>query len=155
MKSVKSVGPQLLTRINGGTGQYVRRLLIAAALLLPACYGASDNVILPPPGVGPLPTIGVLVTGSANITRGSSAQVGVTVSRSATYTGPIDLSAEGLPAGVTASFAPATVPGGSTASTLTLTATAAAALGTGFASVRAKATGLNDAVVQLVIAVSP
>lgn len=125
------------------------------ALLLPACYGTSDNIVIPPPGVGPLPTIGVLVTGSANITRGSAAQVGVTVSRSATFSGPIDLSVEGLPAGVTASFAPATVPGGSTASTLTLSATTTAALGTVFAAVRAKATGLNDAVVQLVIAVSP
>jgi len=123
------------------------------ATLLSACGGY--DAIMPPPGLGPAPTIGVGVSGAATPHRGSTDQVTVTVSRSSTFTGSIDLSAEGLPAGVTAAFAPATVPGGSTTSTLTLTATTTAALGTVNATVRAHATGLTDATVPLVVTVAP
>ena len=94
------------------------------------------------------------MSGAANIIRGSTAQVTVTVARMAYYTGSIDLSVEALPTGVTAAFLPTTVPASSTTSTLTLSATTTAALGTATATVRARGVGVTDATIQIVMNVS-
>jgi hypothetical protein len=126
-------------------------LLVA---LLAACDTNSGS-IMPPPGSVVMPSIGVGVTGGANITRNADSEVTVTVFRLSGPASAIDLSIEGLPAGVTAVFAPESVPAGSTTSTLTLSATANATLGTVVAVVRAKATGAVDATTQLVIGVAP
>jgi hypothetical protein len=135
----------------------MRKMLSAGylALLLSGCFTTTVDSPPPPPGSVILGAIGVAVSGPASITRGANADVTVTVSRTSTFNGPIDLSAEDLPAGVAAAFAPVTVPGGQTTSTLTLSATTTATLGTVIATVRAKATGLTDAAVQLVIGVTP
>ncbi len=129
------------------------RVIGLLAVLLAGCGG--NDAIMPPPGVGPAPAIGVGVLGAASLPRGSTAELTVTVARLAGFTGAITLSAEGLPAGVTAAFAPATVPGSSTTSTLALTASASATVGTVVATVRAKATGVTDATSQVVIGVTP
>ena len=124
------------------------------ALLLSAC-GGYDTVIIAPPGNLLPPSIGVGVSGAANLTRASTAEVTVTVFRPSGFSGSIDLSAERLPAGVTAAFVPATVPSNSSTSTLTLSATTTATLGTVTAAVRARATGMTDAEAPLVIGVNP
>jgi hypothetical protein len=95
-----------------------------------------------------------MVAGAANLSVGFTTQVQVTVSRTGGYTGTIDVSAEGLPTGVSAAFVPATVPANSTASVLTLQASATATLGTANATVRARAAGVGDATVQLTIVVA-
>ena len=56
------------------------------AVLLSACSGDD---LMPPPGDVSPPAIGVVVSGAANITRGSTAPVTVTVSRLAYFTGTI------------------------------------------------------------------
>lgn len=69
-----------------------------------------------------------LGSSSIDIVLGASGQLDVTVSGSAS--GTVDLSVTGLPAGVTASFDPATLAGGATSSTLTLEVDAGATEGT-------------------------
>ncbi|HEV8195926.1 MAG TPA: hypothetical protein VGP87_04730 [Gemmatimonadales bacterium] len=126
--------------------------------LLVALLAACDNnsaIIMPPPGSVVMPSIGVGVSGGANITRNAASEVTVTVFRLSGAATAIDLSVEGLPAGVTAVFAPASVPATSTTSTLTLSASASATLGTVVAVVRAKTTGAVDATTQLVVGVAP
>jgi hypothetical protein len=78
----------------------------------------------------PTPTVGITTSAAAtSAVQGASATVGLTLSRTNGFADAITLSASGVPSGVTASFTPATVPAGSTASTLTLTAGATAAPG--------------------------
>ncbi|HEY4320755.1 MAG TPA: hypothetical protein VGM77_06185 [Gemmatimonadales bacterium] len=76
----------------------------------------------------------------------SSVAVVIQVSRT-DYAGSVALSAEGLPAGVTASFAQPTTTG--TVDTLMLTASSTAAFGVTNVVVRGKGTGVSDAVAQL------
>lgn len=135
---------------------------VGAALLLllvSACGDDGDPIGLP--GIGPppspsQPTIGLMVSGAVNVPRGSTAQVTVTVSRVTDFNGLVTLSAEGLPAGVSAAFAPAIMPNVTTGnSTLTLTAAPGATLGTVPVTVRATASGVADASVQLDVGVIP
>jgi endoglucanase len=64
---------------------------------------------------------------SLTVNRGASATSTIAITRSGGFTGAVALSASGLPAGVTASFNPASATGAS--SVLTLTASSAATLG--------------------------
>ncbi len=60
------------------------------------------------------------------------------------FNSAVALSASGLPSGVTAGFSPATIPAGSTSSTLTLTATSKAASGTFTFNVSATGGGVSQ-----------
>jgi hypothetical protein len=83
--------------------------------------------------VDPVPTTDFSISaspGSITIKRHSSGTVTVTVAPINGFTGNVDLSISGLPPLVTASFTPATITGGSGASTLTLVVDHRAAQGT-------------------------
>ncbi len=87
---------------------------------------ASLNVAITPP---PNFTL-ALTTSSVSVKQGSSITAGVTVSVSGGFNNAVALSATGLPAGVTASFSPATLTApGSGASALLLSAGSQAAAG--------------------------
>lgn len=73
-----------------------------------------------------------------SIAQGANGTITVNITRT-NFTGAVNLTAEGLPTGVTAAFNPASVTTNS--STLTLTAAANAAVGTSTVTVRAAATG--------------
>lgn len=74
-----------------------------------------------------LPDISPSVTnGVVTVLRGQSVQVPVTLTRLNSSNGAVQLSASGLPAGVSAQIQPNPVPGTQQATTLTLTATAGA-----------------------------
>lgn len=131
----------------------MRKALRGGLLVLVVATGAGCK----PPGffgVLPPPAIGVMVEGPANLTLGFITHVNVTVARLSGYTGPIDLSMEGLPAGITAAFVPATVPDNSSTSVLTLRASSTASPGTFNPTVRAHAEGVGDATVSLVLVVT-
>lgn len=64
---------------------------------------------------------------SLTVNRGANAAVSISITRAGGFTGSVALSASGLPAGVTASFSPASTTGN--ASTLTLSASSTAAPG--------------------------
>lgn len=87
-----------------------------------------------------------LVAGSsaASAAQGASATVPLTITRVGGFAAAVDLTAENLPAGVTASFAPVSLAAGVTTSTLTLTAAANATAGTSSVTVRASGSGVTS-----------
>lgn len=68
------------------------------------------------------------------------------------FTDPVTLAVEGLPAGVTAAFSPSPATAGT--STLTLTAAAGAAAGTYNLTIRGTGTGITDATLPFVLTIS-
>jgi hypothetical protein len=93
----------------------------------------------------------VVNPGTLTINRGGGGQVAVNITRAAPFTGPVALTATGLPNGVTASFDPANAAGA--ASTLTLTAAAGAATGTTTITVRGTGTGVAEQTATLSLTV--
>ena len=88
--------------------------LLASFALLVACTGPIASIQL------------ALGSSGAIVIRGGSVDVVVTLTRTGGGSGPIALSVTGLPANVTASFAPAALDGAVMDSVLTLSATASA-----------------------------
>lgn len=95
-----------------------------------------------------------LASGTASAPQGGGATVGVTIARSGSFTGPVNLAVENLPTGVSAAFSAAPIPAGSTTSTLTLNAAATVAAGTYNLTVRGTATGLTDQTAALALTVT-
>lgn len=104
-------------------------LLASVALLLVAC-GQPASITL------------TLDTASVELIRGSQVDIEVTLVRSGSASADVVLSATGLPANVTASFAPGRLVAGATASTLTLAAGAGASDGQVTVTVSGAANGL-------------
>jgi hypothetical protein len=100
---------------------------------------------LDPPGGGTT-TPGFSVSASPSsvaVTRGATAASTITITRVNGFAGAVTFAASGLPAGVTATFNPASATGAST--TLTFTATATATLGAATVSVTATGGGITQA----------
>ena len=110
----------------------VGKLLALALSLLVACSGPVASVRI---DVGSDPVA---------VLRGGSVDVDVTLTRTAGATGPVVLSVTGLPANVSASFAPAALDGAALQSVLTLTAAVGAAEGSSSVTVRAAGGTLAD-----------
>lgn len=87
--------------------------------------------------------------------QGASHNWEVVVTRSGGFAGAVDLTIEGLPQGVTASFTPSTLAPSAGTSRLTITAGAGAALGTTAVTMRAKGAGVADATVIAQLSVVP
>lgn len=120
-----------------------RRGALAALVILAtlsACGGSGSGDAVVDPGAISIS----LANSSGSIAPAGTATVAVTVARTGSFSGPVDLSVEGLPAGVTAAFSPAQIAAGATTSTATLTATSAAVAGPSTLTVRAKGTGVTD-----------
>jgi hypothetical protein len=101
----------------------------------------------------PVPAFAIgLSAGTASIAAGASTNVTVNVTRTGGFTGAVGLAVTGAPAGMTASFNPASVTGAS--STLTVSAGAAVAAGTYPLTVRGTATGLTDQTALLTVTVT-
>lgn len=132
---------------NATSGNSSTLTLNVAASVAPGTYtgmitstaaGAPAHAIPVIITVTPLPGVKVEVAPTTlRIAPGGFTQAAVLLTRVANFTGDFVMSAENLPAGVTASFAPAPVTG--TATTLSLAATAATAPGTYNIVVRATA----------------
>lgn len=83
---------------------------------------------------------------NATLAAGGSITIPISVSRTGSFAGAINLTAENLPTGVTASFDPASVPNGTTTSQMTLTAAAnAAASSADEITIRASGSGVTSA----------
>ena len=80
---------------------------------------------------------------SVTVSRGASGTSALSLSVSGGFNAAVALSASGLPAGVTAGFSPATIPAGSTASTLTLNASTQAAAGSTAVTITASGGGVT------------
>lgn len=97
------------------------------------------------------------VGASASAVQGQSANVPVTIVRTAPFAGAVALTATGLPSGVTATFAPATIAAGATTSTLTLTVGSATVANVYPIVVHATGTGVVEqtATVSLTVTAAP
>jgi len=138
--------PSLRSRVRGA----LLASLVAAAA---ACGG--DGPMPPPPPPPPAGGINVAVSApSLNVAAGGTQTATVTVARLNGFTGAVSLSLDGAPAGVTASFDPASVASDATTSTVTVTAEPAAAPGTYQTTVRARGQGVADRTTTLSLTVA-
>jgi hypothetical protein len=91
---------------------------------------------------------------SLSVQQGQSGTSTATITRGGSFTGAVDLTAEGVPAGVTVSFNPASIPANATTSTVTVTVAASAAAGSSNITVRARGTGVTDQTAALALTVT-
>lgn len=125
---------------------------VALLLLLAACGGGgADAPVTPTPTPGTLAL--TLGTANASVVGSGTTTVAVTAARGGSFTGDVALAVDGLPSGVTASFAPAAIPAGSASSTLSLTVATSAAPGTYPLTVRGTGTGVAAASAGLTLVV--
>ncbi len=105
----------------------------------------------------PTPAI-TLLAGSSTVStaQGASATIPITITRSGGFSDVVTLAAEGLPTGVTPSFAPTSFAAGVTSGTLTLALSASAPAGTTSFTIRASGAGVTaqTATIALTIAVT-
>lgn len=108
------------------------------------------------PVVVETPAIGMTLSNNAlSLQQGANGAVTVNLTRSGGFSGAINLTATGLPAGVTASFNPASATTNS--STLTLTAAPGANVGPATVTVRGNGTGVTEktATLNLTVTAAP
>jgi uncharacterized membrane protein len=133
------------------TSRVRRTYFLAAAVAIQGLlsFAACKESTEPDPGSVSVAASNV----PTSITRGQSGTVTITVVRVDPFTDPVTLSLEGAPAGLTGTFSPATLPSGTTTSTLTITPAATVAAGTYAMTVRAIGPGITDATTPLSIVV--
>lgn len=118
------------------------------ALVLAGSVGCHDT------GTDPARAIDLALAASEiSVVAGFSNTVNVTLARQGGYRGDVVLAVASAPGGVTGAFAPATLPNGTTTSTLTLSVATGAAAGTAPVTVRATGPGVADktATIQLTV----
>lgn len=129
-----------------------RTVLAASVLVWTACSGKKD-ITPPPPAASITVSAGSPALSVAQSANGTSA---ITVGRT-NFSGDVSLTAENLPAGVTATFTPASLLSGATASSLALAVSGTAAV-TGATpatiTVRARGTGVTDATATITLAIT-
>lgn len=117
--------------------------LLVATLLAAAC--GDDDFVVPQPAI----TVAVQPASvSFPTATGTSTTIGVTITRSGGFTGPVAVTLENVPAGLTATPATATIAPGSTTAAFTL-ATATVSQPRGTITVRARGQGVADRTVEL------
>lgn len=121
-----------------------------ALLMLPATFACSDNNATEP---NPNQITVAAQTPSTTIAPGSSSSVAITVLRPESYDGPVTLTAENLPAGVTGTFAPATLSADESSSMLTLTVDMGTPTGRNDIIVRASGTDVASQTATISLAV--
>jgi|GEM_PF-2980845 len=126
--------------------------LLALALVLGAGCGDDEGPTEPP---GTISVNFALSPTSVSLVPGERDSATITLTRGNGFNGAVALSLEGAPAGVTATFSPATIPAGATTSTLTLSAAADAEMGSYQLTVRARADGMSDRTATLSLTISP
>ncbi|MGV3710870.1 MAG: hypothetical protein ACO1Q7_18755 [Gemmatimonas sp.] len=130
----------------------MQRFLSAACalLIMPFVVGCSDS-----DPVEPRTDVINVATDlqSATVDAGSSSTVQVTVTRPEGFAGPVSLTVDNLPEGVTGVFTPAILDAEATLSTLTLTADAAAPSATGSVTLRAVGADLESQSALLTVVV--
>ena len=92
--------------------------------------------------------------GGLTVMQGQTGSTAVAITRIPHFEGPVALSLEGTPAGVTGSFVPAVIPVGATTATLTVTVGGAVAEGFHTLTVRASGDGVADRTLVLLLRVT-
>jgi uncharacterized membrane protein len=100
-------------------------------------------------------TVALTLTPAArSVAPGQSTTVTATIMRGGNFAGAVDLTAEGVPSGVTVSFNPASIPAGATTSTVTVAAAASTTPGQYAIVVRARGQGVSDQLATLALTVA-
>ena len=130
---------------------FSRSALAACAVLITAC-SAKKEIIAPP--VTPAITVTAATTTLAVVQAASGSSV-ITVGRT-NFAGDVNLTAETLPTGVTATFTPATLNSGATASSVSFAAASNAAVTSVpvVVTIRARGTGVTDATATISLSVT-
>jgi hypothetical protein len=129
-------------------------LMIALTLAASACGGGGDDGGSTTPVVPQTPTITLSCGGALTLVRGATTTATITLSRGGGYTGPVTLVATGVPAGVTLTFDPSTIPAGATSSTATIVAIATVPSATSQISITASGTGVASASTLIALTIS-
>lgn len=118
---------------------WTRRIAIVLATSICGCAG-GDKPTAPPATA----SVAIALSApSATIARGASQTTIISLTRGGGYSGAVTLAAEGLPANVTATFAPASLLGSTLTSTLTLSVGPTAPVGFASVTIRASGTGVT------------
>ena len=124
-----------------------RAAFVALAVALSACSGSKGPV-------NPTPTSSISVSaGAISLPQGGTATRNVALGR-VRFSGTAALTAEGLPAGVTASFTPPSLTGAEDSSSLQLSATGVVPVGTSNITIRAAGSGVTDATTTVALTVT-
>lgn len=106
-------------------------------------------------GAGPTGSIQVSVSPTAvTIQQGMSGTLTLTLVRGGGFSAAVNVSVEGLPAGITGSVAPSTLTGTTTSAIVTVNVAASMAAGSYAATVRASAPGVGDATASYTVNVT-
>ena len=140
-------------RVGRLTGNclYLTQALVVA--IVAGCSGGGGETTASTPPVQPGTLILGAPTPSVSINVAGTGTVTLTITRGGSFTGAVSLSLSGLPAGVTGSFAPASLDASSTSSVLTLNAGTTATAGTTAITIAASGAGVStqSTMVQLTV----
>jgi len=139
--------------ISSVTVRPVGVALLAASLLI-ACGGGDGGGGVTPPPTPPGTLTLAATSATVALPVGASTTVGIVIVRGGSFGGAVTLSASGLPAGVSASFAPASLDAASTAATLTLLAGATAAAGNATVTISASGAGVSTQTTTLQLTIT-
>jgi hypothetical protein len=127
-----------------------RRFLSAVALLAAIACGDDDDVNAP--------TGTILITAApangVSIAQGGSGTITVTLIRGGGFSGPVDMTVEGLPSGITATVTPTPLTGATTNATVTVNVASTVAAGAYTATLRGSATGVGTTTVNYTVTVT-
>jgi hypothetical protein len=117
--------------------------------------GVTDQTATLTLTVTAAPTLALALNpASLSVQQGQAGTSSATIVRGGSFTGAVDLTAEGVPAGVTVSFNPASIPANATTSTMTVSVTASTAPGSASITVRARGTGVTDQLATLTLTIT-
>lgn len=129
---------------------FSRFLLAAGVLAQTACSGDGSTTV----ARSQTARIAIeAVAPTLTVSQGMSAVAALTITR-IDFGGAVVLTAEGVPSGVTASFAPATVSAGISSSSLALEVAGTAASGTSAITVRARSAGVPDVTTTIALTIT-
>ena len=119
--------------------------VVAGIVTITAC-STEEN---PPAG-----TLSVAVSpNSINVAAGGTGSSSATITRGGSFTGPVELSQTGAPAGITVTFSPAALPAATTTSTVNVSVGAAIAPGSHAITIRAAGDNVTTATTTLTVVV--
>lgn len=125
---------------------FLRAALAAASLVLLAGACSSGGSTDPGPGPGPTPTISIALSMSgATVAAGGLVPVTATLTRGGGFTGTVNFTVEGVPAGVTGTVSNIQTSGTTTSATVTIQTSVNTPGGTYPLTVRASGSGVTDA----------
>ncbi len=123
--------------------QLARPVLPLLLALLAACGGGGDGGTTNPPPIPQGFTV-ALSASTLSVEQGANSSVTATIGRTGNFTGTVNLTIEGAPTGLTASFSTSAITSTTTSTTLTVAAAASLAPGTYSLTIRGQASGLSD-----------